>query len=90
MSVSAHLLMMQSNTALAPDIHDKESLDACIPNISLVERRKRLLIGLIGLAVSLAVLGVMLATGLDRWWRLPLFFLFMGATSGFFQWRDKT
>jgi hypothetical protein len=30
------------------------------------------------------------ATGVSRWWRLPLSFLFMGAASGFFQWRDKT
>jgi hypothetical protein len=62
----------------------------CIANISPRERRKRLIAGVIQLAVGLIVLGALLATGTDRWWRLVLAPLFLGAASGFFQWRDKT
>jgi hypothetical protein len=62
----------------------------CIPNISTSERRKRLVFGLVELAIALAVLAVLMALGVDRWWRLALFLLFAGAASGFFQWRDHT
>ena len=62
----------------------------CIPNISTQERRKRLAAGLIELAIALAVLAVLMAFGVGRWWRLALFLLFAGAASGFFQWRDHT
>jgi hypothetical protein len=63
---------------------------ACIANISTEERYKRLRFGLTSLALSLIVLAVLVFTGVDRLWRLPLFFLFAGATTGFFQWYDKT
>ena len=85
-----HVMMLQSNSAPLPDTHDGADTEGCIANISPAERRKRLTFGLIGMAVSLAVLGLMLASGLDRWWRLALFLPFIGATTGFFQWRDKT
>jgi hypothetical protein len=62
----------------------------CIANISPRERRKRLASGVIMFAVSLAILLALLATGVDRWWRLPLLLLFWGAAAGFFQWKDKT
>ena len=62
----------------------------CIPNINKQERRKRLLIGVIMFAISLFVLAALLLTGVNRWWRLPLAFLFWGATVGYFQWREKT
>ncbi len=64
--------------------------EACIPNISPRERRKRLAGGLITFVISLAVLTTLIATGADRWWRLALLPVFWGAASGFFQWRDKT
>jgi hypothetical protein len=64
--------------------------DACIANISTEERQKRLRFGLTCFALSLIVLAVLVFTGGDRLWRLPLFFLFAGATTGFFQWYDKT
>ena len=63
---------------------------ACIPNISLRERRRRLAGGIVSFVVSLAILAALMARGANRWWRLPLFLLFWGAASGFFQWRDKT
>ena len=69
---------------------DSQTGKVCIPNISVQERRKRLLGGMITFVISLAVLAVLMALGADRWWRLALFPLFAGATSGFFQWRDKT
>lgn len=62
----------------------------CTPNISVAERRKRLYSGLLMFAVGIVVLGVLVATDVSRWWRLPLFVLFVGAAFGFFQWRDKT
>lgn len=64
--------------------------DICIPNINTAERRKRLAFGGLSLAVALGALAAMVAAGISRWWRAPLFFLFGGAASGFFQWRDKT
>jgi hypothetical protein len=64
--------------------------DACIANISSEERRKRLNFSLVSLALSLIVLAVLVFTGVDRLWRLPLFFLFAAATTSFFQYYDKT
>ena len=64
--------------------------DACIANISPQERRKRLSFGVVAFVITLGILGILLATGTSRWWRIALLPLFMGATSGFFQWRDKT
>jgi len=62
----------------------------CIPNISPRERRSRLMAGGVQLAVALVILAALLATGVDRWWRLVLLPVFWGAGSGYFQWRDKT
>ncbi len=64
--------------------------EVCIPNISKIERRKRLASGVIVFLISLVILAVLVAFGVSRWWRLALLPLFMGAASGFFQWRDKT
>jgi hypothetical protein len=69
---------------------DLPSSAACIPNISTAERRKRLMSGLVALAIGLVILVALVLTGTDRLWRLPLFLLFASAASGFFQWRDKT
>jgi len=62
----------------------------CIPNINTAERRKRLAFGLVELLVGLLILAVLLAFGVSRWWRLLLLPIYMGAASGFFQWRDRT
>ena len=64
--------------------------ETCTPNINTKERRTRLGFGLIMLAVSLTVWVGLIAAGVSPWWRLSLFPLFMGASVGFFQWRDKT
>jgi len=62
----------------------------CIPNISARERRKRLAGGVMAFVIALVVLAVLIVADTSRGWRLALFPLFAGATSGFFQWRDKT
>ena len=64
--------------------------DFCIPNISYEERRKRLKSGVIMAAVTLAILIMLVALDISRWWRLALAPLFFVAASGYFQWRDKT
>ncbi|MGH2398007.1 MAG: hypothetical protein ACRDFW_13750 [bacterium] len=64
--------------------------EVCLANISPRERRKRLIGGVIQFVITIAILAALIATDADRLWRLPLLFLFWGATSGFFQWRDKT
>lgn len=64
--------------------------EVCVANISPRERRKRLIAGVIQFVIALAILAVLIATGADRLWRLPLLFLFWRAGIGFFQWRDKT
>ncbi|MGB8648464.1 MAG: hypothetical protein WCF84_24725 [Anaerolineae bacterium] len=62
----------------------------CIANISPRERRRRLIAGVVPFVIALAILGTLMAFGVNRLWRLPLLLLFLAATIGFFQWRDKT
>lgn len=63
---------------------------ACVANISLRERRRRLAFGVVTLALGLVVLGALLVGGADRWWRLALVLLYFPAATGFFQWSDHT
>ena len=63
--------------------------EVCIANISPRERLKRLIGGVIPFVIALAILTWLILADVNRLWRLPLFILFMGAGSGFFQWRDK-
>lgn len=69
--------------------HDNERL-VCAENIGAAERRKRLGFGAFGLIVSLAIAAALMAAGVDRWWRLILFFPFAAAAIGFFQAYEKT
>ena len=73
-----------------PTNQTQDDEEACVPNISPRERVKRLIGGVIPFVFALAILAWLISTNADRLWRLPLFFLFVGAASGFFQWRDKT
>lgn len=76
---------------IPPSKSESEEIGSgCVSNISPAERRRRLLSGMIGLAIALAVLAVLLVSGADRLWRLPLFLLFWGAGIGYFQWQDRT
>jgi len=67
-----------------------DDVEVCIANISSSERLRRLIGGVIPFVIALAILAWMISTDVNRLWRLPLFILFMGAGTGFFQWRDKT
>ncbi len=69
---------------------DEGVYEVCIANISPKERLKRLRFGIVQFTISLVVLAVLLLLGVDKVWRLPLFFMFGAAAAGFFQWRDKT
>jgi len=64
--------------------------EVCIANISTAERRKRLNFGIISFAVGLVLLAILMATGANRWFRLPLLLVFWAAATGYFQWHDKT
>ena len=69
---------------------DEETGEACISNISPVERQRRLRFGINQFIITLVVLGVLIVSGADRLWRLPLLFMFWAAVVGYFQARDKT
>lgn len=69
---------------------DEGVYEVCIANISPKERKKRLKFGIVQFTISLVILAALLLLGVDKVWRLPLFFMFGAAAAGFFQWRDKT
>jgi hypothetical protein len=69
---------------------DEETEEVCVANISPLERQKRLRFGITQFVIALVVLGLMLAFGVDRLWRLPLLFLFWASAAGYFQAHDKT
>jgi hypothetical protein len=73
-----------------PSSQVEETEEVCVANISPIERQKRLRFGITQFVITLAVLGLMLAFGVDRLWRLPLLFLFWASAVGYFQARDKT
>lgn len=62
----------------------------CMPNLSDKERQKRLMFGVVTGVVSLFAIAALILIGVDRWWRLLLFFLYWAAALGYFQWRDWT
>ena len=70
--------------------HNEGDEEVCIANISPLERQKRLRFGITQFVITLVILGIMLAFGVDRLWRLPLLFLFWASAVGYFQARDKT
>lgn len=64
--------------------------DACIPNISPAERKKRMNIGILQLVITFGILAAMLAFGTDKLWRLLLFAMFSAGAVTIFQALDKT
>jgi hypothetical protein len=76
--------------SILPNDPEREIGEVCIANISPRERLKRLIGGIVPFVLALAILIWQISTNVDRLWRLPLFILFAAATSGYFQWRDKT
>jgi MFS family permease len=61
-----------------------------IANIGAGGRRKRLMFGMVALAVGAVIAALLVAIDAPRIWRLPLIFVFYVAALGFFQARDKT
>jgi hypothetical protein len=64
--------------------------DACIPNISPAERKKRMNFGIFQLVIAFGIFAAMLYFGVDKLWRLPLYFMFSGGAVSIFQALDKT
>jgi hypothetical protein len=62
----------------------------CIPNIGPRQRRQRVIGGVVGLAIAIAVAGLLVATGVARPLRLVVFLPFFAGTTGLFQVREKT
>jgi uncharacterized membrane protein YccC len=61
-----------------------------IANIGAGERRKRVVFGIVGLAVGLSIAALLISIHAPLMWRLPLVVIFYVAALGFFQARDKT
>lgn len=78
------------STRNPPEGGDESEGEVCIPNISPFERRKRLKFAIRQFIITLVILGVLIALGLNPLWRLPLFFMFSASTVSFFQVLDKT
>ncbi|HTA92187.1 MAG TPA: hypothetical protein VK745_21555 [Polyangiaceae bacterium] len=62
----------------------------CIPNIGPRQRRQRVLGGVIGLVLGVAISALLLATGVARPYRAAVFLPFFVGMTGFFQAREKT
>ncbi len=83
-------MKLESTIPVVPNPKSEQVGEVCIANIDTAGRRGRLTFGIVQFVFALAILVVLMATGVDRLWRLPLLFLFWAAATGFFQWRDKT
>ncbi|MCI0483129.1 MAG: hypothetical protein L0Y78_00950 [candidate division NC10 bacterium] len=59
-------------------------------NIGPREERKRLILGVATLAVSVGITIGLIYFGVDRWWRLGLFFPFWFGALGIFQALEAT
>jgi hypothetical protein len=87
------IMKLESTIPGAPNMKESkndESGEVCIANINAEGRRRRLRFGIVQFVLAIVVLAVLMATGVDRLWRLPLFFIFVAAATGYFQWHDKT
>lgn len=69
---------------------EEEIGEVCIPNISPLERRKRLRFAVQQFVITLVILAVMVSLHLNPLWRLFLQFLFLASTVSYFQAHDKT
>lgn len=69
---------------------DHEVGEVCIPNISPKERKKRVESAIRNFLFTLLVLGMLISFDVNPLWRLPLFFMFSAATTGYIQALDKT
>ncbi len=62
----------------------------CVPNIGPAQRRARLRFGIAAIAVGMVAAGVMIATGVDRGWRVLLLLPFWAGSNGYFQSHEHT
>jgi hypothetical protein len=64
--------------------------EVCRPNIGAAQRRRRLVVGWMGVGLALAGLIALAAADAGRAWRLLLAGPFYAAAIGFLQHREKT
>ena len=69
---------------------ETDSGEVCVANISPLERRKRLIFGILQFGLALLILGALIVLDLNPLWRLPLLLMFWASAVGYFQARDKT
>jgi len=67
-----------------------EVAEACVPNMGPLGQRRRMRLGVQGLAFSALVAAGLVASGVGRPWRLLVLPLFWAAATGVFQAREKT
>lgn len=72
------------------DTRNEETGEACIANISPLERQKRMRFGIVQFAISLVILAVLVILNVNPLWRFPLLLMFTAAATGYFQAKDKT
>jgi hypothetical protein len=88
--VSPRTLFLQRWSWPAGRRAERPDREVCVPNIGPRERRRRLVAGVVMLAIgALAALALAL-TGAERGWALALLLPFWGGASGVFQAREKT
>lgn len=66
------------------------SQPVCVINIGPKESRKRLIMGVVVLAVGIGVAIALIFTDPSRWWRIGLFLPFWMGALGLFQAMGKT
>ena len=84
------LSLMNGWTPAGAEPHAASEPQTCVANIDTAGRRQRLVSGVVEVVVAAGILSVLLATHASPLWRLPLFLLFAGAATGYFQWSDRT
>ena len=89
MSISYPVFFTGSNIN-PPSQEDQGIGEVCIPNISPIERKKRVQFAIRYFLFTLLVLIGLLAFDVNPLWRLPLFFMFSAATTSYIQALDKT
>jgi hypothetical protein len=67
-----------------------DSDGVCIANIGPRERRRRLAIGIGGIAVGAAATAALVVGGAATVWRATVFLPLLLGAIGFFQWRERT
>ena len=62
----------------------------CVPNIGPRERRRRLVAGIVMLAIGVAAAVALYVLDVERWWALGLFLPFWGGATGVLQAYEST